>query len=323
MKRLITASQKICWSSLRELSRHNDQATQLFDKIDSSTLKTTGHFEQARSSRRHKFFVQQFSRVKTAMKFSNVLFAVFYALIVRSSAFEDGEEPCPGFSGENDCISCVTAGCGYVADEGDCVKHCLTVTDSDCFSTISTNVTGGTVADVCALAHEAQNGTATNETDSWSPGEFEEGEEPCPDVSDANDCISCVTANCGYVIDHGDCVKDCLTVLDSECFSTNSTGGEVADICASAAEAQNGTEIEDTETTATAKETATKPTSSTGGSSSSTSGSSFKTTTSAPKPAAGSQNSVSSAGSSMMKSLVQWTLGVASASFAMSQAGAW
>jgi hypothetical protein len=87
------------------------------------------------------------------MKFSKIVFAVFSALIVLSSAFEGGEEACPDYQDSPpDCEKCVSADCGYVIDEGDCVKDCLTVTDSECFSV---NATGGEVEDICAKAEDA------------------------------------------------------------------------------------------------------------------------------------------------------------------------
>ena len=92
------------------------------------------------------------------MKFSKIVFAIFSALTVLSSALEEGEEACPNYQGSPDCEACVSADCGYVIDVGDCVKDCSTVMDSDCFSV---NATGGEVADICTKAAARKNKTST------------------------------------------------------------------------------------------------------------------------------------------------------------------
>jgi hypothetical protein len=87
------------------------------------------------------------------MKFSKIVFALVSALIVKSSALEGKEEACPDYDGAPDCEACVSARCGYVIDEGDCVKDCATVPDSECFSF---NVTSFNVTkDICAKAAAA------------------------------------------------------------------------------------------------------------------------------------------------------------------------
>ena len=82
---------------------------------------------------------------------------------------------------------------------------------------------------------------------------------------------------------------DCATVKDSECFSTNSTGGEVDEVCTKAEEAQS-----ELETPA--------PDGGGGGS------------TPTPAPGGGGGSTTSSA-DSFMTSLVQWTVLVSGVGF--------
>ena len=66
----------------------------------------------------------------------------------------------------------------------------------------------------------------------------EGGEVPCTAAGDSPTCESCVGVACGYAIDHADCVMDCDTVMDSECFSlARQSGSNTTDICAMAMEA--------------------------------------------------------------------------------------
>ncbi|KAL7503337.1 hypothetical protein ACHAXN_002586 [Cyclotella atomus] len=75
---------------------------------------------------------------------------------------------------------------------------------------------------------------------------FEEGESACPALAEGETafptCEECLSNNCGYAIDEGDCVADCSTVTDTECFSlATSSGEDAAAICELAAAATRAT----------------------------------------------------------------------------------
>jgi hypothetical protein len=74
-------------------------------------------------------------------------------------------------------------------------------------------------------------------------------EEPCPAFANQTGsptCEECISSSCGYAVDHGDCVKDCATVTDTECFSlTTSNTTVVADICTMASAGGGGGEVEE------------------------------------------------------------------------------
>jgi hypothetical protein len=64
-------------------------------------------------------------------------------------------------------------------------------------------------------------------------------EEVCTSYNGTrSNCTACVESDCGYVIDHGDCAKDCVNVTDAPCFSLKNTPGyTVAEVCVKAKEA--------------------------------------------------------------------------------------
>ena len=148
-------------------------------------------------------------------------------------AFEGDEEPCPAFANLTDgdafptCLLCVENDCGYAVDEGDCVKDCATVNDTECFS-LSANPDAADADAVCALAAEASGGDNNGTT---SPPE----EEMCAAFETSGEtptCETCLEAGCGWTADDGDCLKDCGEVNDgATCLSPPTDGGNVTSVC--------------------------------------------------------------------------------------------
>jgi hypothetical protein len=92
------------------------------------------------------------------------------------------------------CEECVAAGCGYTADDGDCLSSCDQVNDgAECVSDAAS----------CSVGGEA---------------EAETEEEFCAVATST--CEECVAAGCGYTADDGDCLSSCDQVNDgAECVS--------------------------------------------------------------------------------------------------------
>jgi hypothetical protein len=152
------------------------------------------------------------------MKLSSVFTALFWSgiFIAMSHAFEGDEEACPAFEGSTNfpsCIDCVESNCGYAKDDGDCVKNCTTVTDTECFSLET--YAGSNATEICKMAQDEVVCAAFDGT----------GGTPT--------CETCVEAGCGWTADDGDCLESCATVNDgAECVELND-GQTAANVCGS------------------------------------------------------------------------------------------
>ena len=148
--------------------------------------------------------------MKFTRRFLSTTLFLFVAAVHPSTCFEGDEEPCPAFATQTtefpSCIDCISAGCGYVTDEGDCIKDCSTVPDSACFSNMTNsdlNASG-----ICFLAG---NTTSRNAATSVEGTE----EAMCPESNgDTSTCDLCIAAGCGWTADDGDCLLSCDEVND-------------------------------------------------------------------------------------------------------------
>ena len=129
------------------------------------------------------------------MKFTKRFFAltlcIVGSVVPLSNAFEGDEEPCPAFANQTSefppCIDCVSAGCGYVTDEGNCVKDCSAVPDSACFSSATNpDQEASGICDAAASNSTLDAGSGANSTHE---------ETMCPESSgDTSTCELCVVA---------------------------------------------------------------------------------------------------------------------------------
>jgi hypothetical protein len=167
------------------------------------------------------------------------LFCVVAVLTRPSLALEGEEELCPAFANQTEfpsCEDCVSSSCGFAVDDGDCVKDCAAVTDTECFSLATSNTT--VVADICALASAGGGG-----------GEVEE-EEMCATFETSGEtptCETCVEAGCGWTSDDGDCLKNCGEVNDGAACVSKSGSQTAASVCEAGAGEGGGGEVEEEE----------------------------------------------------------------------------
>jgi hypothetical protein len=151
------------------------------------------------------------------MKLSSVFATLFWSgiLIAMSHAFEGDEEACPAFETATEfpsCSDCVENNCGFAKDDGDCVKNCTTVTDTECFSL--EKYPNSTATEICTMAVEEV-----------LCGAFGQGETPT--------CETCLKAGCGWTDDDGDCLESCATVNDGAACLELQADQDATDVCGS------------------------------------------------------------------------------------------